>query len=144
MKKILVAALAVLAPAAFAIQPSNTTVWTCGAPAGGFLTNPAMAYCVSPAITSATTPATLGSINVDPAKNVWVVLRGDSGLNNLVSATLTLGLGGQQVGVQTVSVTTNGNVVSLGTVPYFDNVTVSFTTPISATNSVRATVIENR
>jgi hypothetical protein len=144
MKKLLTAAMLLASPAAFAINLSNTTVWSCAAPAGGFLTNPALAYCNSPVINSATTPATLGAISVDPAKQVFVSLRGDSGLNNLVSATLTLSLGGNQVGVQTVSVTTNGNLINLGAVPYFDAVTVSFTNLISATNTVRATVIENR
>jgi hypothetical protein len=146
MKKLLTAALVLMSPVAFAIEPSGTTAWGCAAPAFFDRSGNNLAYC-GVSITSGTTTAQLGSISVNPQKQVFVSARAEqAALSGLVTPTLTLSLGGNVVATQTISATSAGNLVGLGTVPYFDTVTVSFTNPqtISATNTVRLTVIENR
>lgn len=144
MKKLLTAAMLLVAPATFAIDVSNTTAWTCAQPAFFGVSN--LGYC-GVTINSGTTAATLGAISVVPSKNIFVSVRADqAAVAGLVTPTLNLSLGGVQVGSLSVSSSLAGNVVNLGAVPYFDAVTISVSTPavISATNTLRLTVIENR
>lgn len=143
MKKIFAASFAMLAvtASAMAAGQNSSTAWSCySKPFSNF------SYCGT-TITSSTTSAALGSVDVDPTKTQYLSLTAsNSAISGLVTPTITLYLDGAVVSQQNVSATTSGNIVNLGSVPYFNNVVVSFSTPatISATNSVRATVIENK
>lgn len=142
----LVSALALTAGLANAIEVSGTTAWTCVEPSVFGSTTSVQAYCGT-TITSGTTTTQLGSINIDPRRQVYVAATASAAaVSGLVTPTLIFNLGGVTVSTQTISATTTGNLLTLPAIPFFDNVVVSFTNPatISATNSVRMTVIEGR
>lgn len=102
-------------------------------------------YCMAN-ITSGTTATQLGKQTIFPNKDVYVVggVNG-SALAGLVTPTISLYLGNKIVATQSISVTTVGNVVNLGAVPYFNGLSVSVSTPgiISATNAAVISIIEN-
>lgn len=135
-----VALLSAVAGSALAIDQNSSTSWACSSNSR-FASG--LRYC-GLTITSGTTSAQIGSLDVDPTKQVFVAATASAAaVSGLVTPTLNFSVGGQQVASQSISATTGGNVAAF-TVPYFDNVTVSFSAPstISATNSVRVTVYE--
>lgn len=147
MKKLIALSLIGLSIAGSASALTNTgTAWSCspnanqGATAG-------LQYCTA-AITSATTTAQLGKFIIVPSKQITVI-GGVSGsaVANVVTPTINLFLGNKQIASQSVSVSTVGNVVTLGVngVSYFDGFTVSQSVPslISSTNALTIGVTEN-
>lgn len=101
-------------------------------------------YCMT-AATSVTTVTQLGKQTIYPNKQVFVV-GGISGTTNfVVTPTISLYLGNRVVGTQTISLTTTGNVVNLGSVPYFNGLSVSLTTPanLGTSQSAVISIIEN-
>lgn len=158
MKKLISLALvgsalvgSVLAATPFGVPKGTSLAWQCNPPnyvtnsQGGTVTGGGLNWCRLN-LTSGTTTTQIGSVNVNPAQHIYV-LGGVSGsaVSGLVTPTISLSLGGKVVATQNISVTTAGNVVDLGLVPYFDNVTVSESLPgnISSTNSLVITIIGN-
>lgn len=143
MKKYLLTfALAALAGSSYAATYSNGTVWsgkTCApnAPAG-------FGACVAN-VTSVTTVGQLGRVYIDTSKNVW--FSGTvSGTTGIVTPTVNLYLGSQLIGQQSVSLTTTGNIVGFPlNKPYFDNITVSISTPglLGTSQSAVMGIIQN-
>lgn len=143
-KYLLTLALASLAGSSFALGNTGTA-WAglgCG---GEQSTTAGFRYCMVN-MSSATTVAQLGKQTVYPNKQIFVV-GGISGsaVANVVTPTITLYLGNRVVATQNISVSTVGNVVNLGSVPYFNAISVSQSQPglISQTNGLVISIIEN-
>ncbi len=96
--------------------------------------------CVSK-VTSLTTPALMGALVVDPNKRLYFGATAADANATSVSGTLTLMLFGSTLASQSISASTNGNVIPY-TNPYFTRVVISNTTPITGTSVVRYFVIE--
>lgn len=146
MKKTLLTLGFVLAAGSASALGNTGSVWAgqqCGGDQGTNTTG--FRYCMG-AITSGTTAIQLGKQTVYPNKQIYVV-GGVSGaaLSGLVTPTISLYLGNRVVATQNISVTSAGNVVNLGSVPYFNALSISTSLPgtISATNSVLLSIIEN-
>ena len=145
MKTMIISALALgLAVTANAQQGTfpnagSSTLWACGSTTGN------MNYCTAK-VTSGTTAAQLGTLNVDPTKQARVVFTAnDAAVSSLVTSTISLKLKGKAVGsVSSVSATSAGNVITLGFPGWYDGASVSVTAPaaISATNSLQVTVTQ--
>ena len=121
------------------VPNSGSSLWACNTTTGN------MAFC-SARVTSGTTAAQFGTVNVDPTKQARVILTANnSAVSSLVTSTISLTLKGKAVGsVSSVSATSAGNVVTLGYPGWYDGVIVSVTVPsaISATNSLQVTVTQ--
>lgn len=102
-------------------------------------------YCMA-TITGSTTSAQLGKQTIYPSKQVFLVATASgTAISGLVTPTVSLYLGNRVVATTNISVTTAGNVVNLGAVPYFNGLSISTTNPstISSTNAILYSVIEN-
>lgn len=101
-------------------------------------------YCMAN-ISSVTTVTQLGKQTVYPNKQIYIVGGISGTVSGVVTPTVTLYLGNRPVAQQTVSLTTAGNVVNLGSVPYFNGMTVSISTPglLGTSQSALISVIEN-
>ncbi len=144
MKKLIALTLLALTVAGSASALSTQgAAWNCNVnansnSAAGFQ------YCTAN-ISSATTAAQLGKLNIYPSKQITLV-GGVSGsaVSGVVTPTVTLYLG--NLATSSVSVSTAGNVTTLGVngVPYFDGLSVSQSVPslISSTNGLSLSVIE--
>ncbi len=146
MKKlILTSALVAMAGTASALSNSGSA-WVCNPNANTGGAPSSFQYCTLN-MTSTTTSG-LGKITILPSKQITVI-GGVSGsaVANVVTPTINLFLGSKLVASQNISVSTAGNVVTLGVngVPYFDGITVSESQPtlISSTNSLILSVIES-
>jgi len=120
-----------------AIEPSGTTIWGCAKPGA---VSSKFGYCAVN-ITSATTSAQLGQIQIDPRKVVYTAIRSSVAL----SPTINYSLNNVTVYSLTVSASTTPQIVNPAPVPFYDAITISMSTPssISATNAISMTVIEN-
>lgn len=145
MKKLfLTVALTALAGSALALGNTGTAFGGSGCGGEQSVTS-GFRYCIA-TITSGTTATQLGKQTVYPNKQIFVVGgTTSSALSGLVTPTISLYLGNRVVATQSISVTTAGNVVNLGNVPYFNGLSVSTSTPstISSTNAFTFSVIEN-
>lgn len=139
MKKLLTAVLLLASPSVFALDAGSNTFWTCRAPNFGSTLSGANQYCISNDITSATTVAQIGSLNIDMGDRVVVSTVGTA----TISTSLGFSVGGVAAGSQTVSASATGNVINLGPV-YFDALAVSPTAGLTGVNSFRALVVEQR
>lgn len=125
---------------------TGATAWACNPLANSNQTG-GLQYCTA-TISSATTSTQLGRFSIYPSKQVTVI-GGVSGsaVAGVVTPTINLFLGSKLVASQSISVSTAGNVVTLGVngVPFFDGLSVSQSTPslISATNGLTIGVVEN-
>lgn len=147
MNIILTSALVLASGSAAALQSSGTAFAGKGCQGLGTQV-PGFHYCTG-VISSATTAAQIGRIQVYPSKQVWLS-GGVSGsaISGLVTPTVIYYLGNRQVATQNISVTTAGNLVNPNSpinVPFFDSLTISQSTPtlISSTNAIIFSVIEN-
>lgn len=144
MKKYLLTfALAALASGSYAATYSNGQAWggkTCApnGPAG-------FGACVAN-VTSVTTVGQLGRVYIDTTKNIWFTGTNSGTTTGVVTPTVSLYLGSQLIGQQTVSLTTTGNIVGFPlNKPYFDNVAVSISTPglLGTSQSAVIGIIQN-
>lgn len=144
MNIILAAALALAAGSASALDSTGTAFAGLGCQ-GEKSSTAGFRYCTA-VITSGSTVAQLGKQTIYPNKQIYLV-GGVSGttLSAVVTPTVSFYLGNRIVAKQDISVTTAGNVVNLGSVPYFNAISISASAPstISATNAVIFSVIEN-
>lgn len=143
-KYFLTAALVLASGSAAAL--GNTGSAFGGTGCGGIpATTTGFKFCIA-SITSGTTVAQLGKQTIYPNKQVYLV-GGVSGtaIAGLVTPTISLYLGNRIIATENISVTTAGNVVNLGSVPYFNALSISTSTPstISSTNALIFSVIEN-
>lgn len=137
MKRLVLAATIAVAAASTvsAIEPTTTGTWNCAKP--GF--SGKYAYCGAN-ITSGTTSTQLGSVNIDPSKQIFLAHRATTP----ISPTFNFVSGGATVYSLTVSASSTPQVISIP-VPYFQSINVSLSVPstLSATNALSATIIEN-
>ncbi len=151
MKKAYIASLALgmVALTGTASALGNTGAAWGGSGCGGEQsTTTGFRYCVA-SMTSGTTATQLGKQTVYPNKQIYIVagISGTlvSGTGTNVTPTITYYLGNRVVATQNISVSTAGNIVNPGVVPYFNALSISQSVPtnISATNSVLLSIIEN-
>lgn len=131
-------ALAGLSAPAFALTPTGSAQ-DCN------LNNSMFQYCIS-RINSVTTVAQLGKITYDPVTTrIYVVGTNSGTVSGVVTPTLNLYLGNKLVASQSVSLTTSGNVVNMGAIPYFDGMSVSISTPglLGTSQSAVISIIQN-
>ena len=142
LKPLVVSAAALLAAvSAHALERPNAN-WSCANPS--FASGGKFVYCTFSSYTSGTTATQLGTINVDPGRQVSVVATGTSALANVVTPTITFYNGSVAVGSLSISNSTAVNAVTFAK-PHFTSMVISTSNPalISATNALTIGVIEN-
>ena len=137
MTKLLTGLIALFAAtSAFAIDMSGTSVWNCRDYGNNFAT------CRAPAITSATTLASLGAIEIKPASNVYL-----STVGSLASTSATvffIDRDGNTLNTQAINIASTAGLTTFALPQYFTHLKVSPTTVLSATNSISVTIIESK